>query len=293
MVEAIVFPGQGSQRLGMGADLFDQIDEFRMHEEEIDAILGYSVRRLCLEDPDRLLNRTDYTQPALFLTNALHYKDKVGGGRPGLLAGHSLGEYNALWAAGAFDLLTGLRLVQRRGELMNRTKNGAMAAVVGMSALDLQQLMQQHRLSDIDVANFNSPMQTVISGPFESIRNAEALFRQAGATNYVQLPVSAAFHSRYMSDVAAEFRTFLETIRFNPLHTPVIANATARPYPKGEPDQVISNLLVEQIYKPVRWEQSVRYLRGRGVEQFIEAGPGQVLTRLIAQIGYAAQPAHA
>lgn len=293
MVEAVIFPGQGSQRLGMGQDLFDQIDEFRMHEDEINALLGYSVRQLCGDDPDRLLNRTDYTQPALFLVNALHYRSVVKASRPALLAGHSLGEYNALWAAGAFDLLTGLRLVQKRGELMNRTRNGAMAAVLGIGALEVQQVLKQHQLSDIDVANFNSPVQTVISGPLEAIRNSETMFRHAGAGNFVQLPVSAAFHSRYMNEVAAEFRTFLETIRFNALHTPVIANVTARPYPKGEPDQVIPGLLVEQICKPVRWEQSVRYLRGRGVNQFIEAGPGQVLTRLTAQIGIAARPSHA
>src|SRR3954452_21537571 len=134
-MNVFVFPGQGSQKRGMGQDLFNEVPEFLSAEQEIDALLGYSVRKLCLEDGDKQLSQTQYTQPCLYVVNALHYYKAVAdGARPEYLAGHSLGEYNALMAAGAFDFMTGLRLVQRRGELMAGAKNGAMAAVIGLSS---------------------------------------------------------------------------------------------------------------------------------------------------------------
>lgn len=284
-MDVFVFPGQGSQKLGMGGELFDEIREFSIVEKEIDEILGYSIRKLCHEDPEKKLNNTAYTQPALYVVNALHYYKAISSGlRPRLLAGHSLGEYNALLAAGVFDFLTGLRLVKKRGELMSQASNGAMAAVIGLHADRVTQLIQQERLTGLDVANFNSPTQTVISGVKEEIFRAAPLFEKAGASNYVPLPVSAAFHSRYMQDAATAFDRFLSEFSFNDPEIPVISNVTARPYKKGDPSATVRELLVKQIASPVQWTHSILYLVGRGAATFHEIGPGEVLRRLIQQI---------
>src|ERR1051325_8154086 len=161
---AFVFPGQGSQKRGMGQGLFDEVREYAAIEKEADAILGCSLRKLCLEDPDNRLKETQFTQPCLYVVNALHYYKAVSeGARPDYVAGHSLGEYNALLAAGVFDFLTGLKLVKKRGELMARPKNGGMPAVIGLPAETIGKVLQDNGLTTIDVANFNTPTQTVVS----------------------------------------------------------------------------------------------------------------------------------
>src|SRR5437764_11868745 len=200
---AFVFPGQGSQKRGMGQGLFDDVREYAAVEKHVDTILGYSMRTLCLEDADNRLKETQFTQPGLYVVNALHYYKAVGeGARPAYLAGHSLGEYNALLAAGVFDFLTGLRLVKKRGELMSQAKNGGMGAVIGLGAGAISKVIQDSGLATLDVANFNTPSQTVVSGPVEDIKRAGSFFEKAGAQMYVPLQVSAAFHSRYMADAA-------------------------------------------------------------------------------------------
>jgi malonyl CoA-acyl carrier protein transacylase len=283
-MDAFVFPGQGAQQRGMGAALFDQCPRFRELEGEVDRLLGYSVRTLCIDDPQQQLGQTAFTQPALYVVNALHYYQAVDGGRrPQCLAGHSLGEYNALLAAGAFDFLTGLRLVQKRGELMSEAKFGGMAAVVGIDAAQLGVLLERHGLDGVDVANFNAPLQTVISGPREQLELAAPLLTEAGARACVMLPVSAAFHSRYMAPAAAAFGAWLADIDFAEPTLPVIANVTARPYRKGAPGAV-REMLVAQMASPVQWTRSIRYLHGRGVSAFHEIGPAEVLSRLIRQI---------
>src|SRR5215510_6570326 len=282
---AFVFPGQGSQKRGMGAGLFDEVRQYAEVEMEVDAILGYSLRKLCLEDPDNRLKETQFTQPCLYVVNALHYYKAVNqGARPDYLAGHSLGEYNALLAAGVFDFLTGLRLAQRRGELMSRAKNGGMAAVIGLGAGVIAKVIEESRLAGIDVANFNTPSQTVVSGPIEDIRRAGPLFEKAGARVYMPLQVSAAFHSRYMAEAARAFDDFLAPFSFAAPKIPVIANATARPYPTDNASEAVKSLLVKQITRSVRWNQSVRFLISRGVTQFSEMGPGNVLTRMAQEI---------
>ncbi len=163
---AIVFPGQGSQKRGMGQGLFDEVPEYTAVEREVDSIVGYSMRKLCLEDAENRLKETQFTQPSLYVVNALHYYKAVReGARPAFVAGHSLGEYNALLAAGVFDFLTGLRLVQKRGELMSQARNGGMGAVIGLDASAIGKVLQENGLGSLDVANFNSPSQTVVSRP--------------------------------------------------------------------------------------------------------------------------------
>ena len=282
---AFVFPGQGSQKVGMGQGLFDEIGEYAAVEREVDAILGYSMRQLCLEDADDKLKDTQYTQPSLYVVNALHYyKALAGGARPNYLAGHSLGEYNALLAAGVFDFLTGLKLVQKRGELMARASNGGMAAVIGLDDAAIRDALGSAGLSGIDIANFNSPSQIVISGPVDEFKQATAPLEAAGARKVMPLAVSAAFHSRYMADAAEEFAKFLAPIQFAAPEIPVIANITAEPYPAADGSEAIKSALVRQITHSVQWTQTIRYLLNQGVTEFAEIGPGKVLARLVQQI---------
>jgi len=280
-----VFPGQGSQKKGMGQGLFDTVPEYRSLESQVDQLLSYSMRQLCLEDAQGLLKDTRYTQPSLYIVNALHCFDaRARGEQPQALAGHSFGEYNALLAAGCFDVLTGLRMVQKRGELMGRASGGGMAAVIGLEAQRIQDVLVEQQLGTLDVANYNSPAQIVISGPTADITRAKVALETAGARMVMPLQVSAAFHSRYMEPAAAEYADFLAQFRFEAPRLPVIANVTAQPYPTEAADAAIKSLLVKQLTQSVRWTQSVRYLLDQGATTFKEMGPGNVLTRLIQQI---------
>ncbi|MBZ5524043.1 MAG: ACP S-malonyltransferase [Acidobacteriia bacterium] len=282
---AFVFPGQGSQKRGMGQGLFDEVREYAAVEKDVDAILGYSLRKLCLEDAGNRLKETQFTQPCLYAVNALYYYKAISQGPiPDYLAGHSLGEYNALLAAGVFDFLTGLRLVKKRGELMSQAKNGAMGAVIGLGASIIAKVIKENGLASLDVANFNSPSQTVVSGPVEDIKRAGLIFEKAGARMYMPLQVSAAFHSRYMADAAQAFAGFLAPMSFNAPKIPVIANMTAQPYPVHDASESVKSLLVNQMASSVQWTQSVRFLISQGVMQFSEMGPGNVLTKSVQQI---------
>ncbi len=283
-----VFPGQGSQRRGMGEDLFDRVPEFTSVERDGDRILGYSVRELCRLDAENRLNDTRFTQPSLYVVNALyHYRALQESDGPRFVAGHSLGEYNALLAAGVFDFLTGLQLVKKRGELMAQAKNGGMAAVVGLPNERVAQLLYESGLTRLDVANYNSSTQTVISGPLADIATAEPLFEKAGASLYMRLPVSAAFHSRYMGPAADAFADFIRFFSFSAPKIPVVANVTAEPYPTTRAES-IPTLLVRQITHPVQWTRSIEFLGEQGMTEIKEVGPGNVLTRLVQQIQKAA-----
>ncbi len=282
---AFVFPGQGSQKRGMGQGLFDEVQEYVSIERDVDRLLGYSMRDLCLQDGDNRLKETQFTQPSLYVVNALHYYKEVRQGqRPAFLAGHSLGEYDALLAAGVFDFLTGLKIVQKRGELMAKARNGGMLAVLGLKADVIRRVLDDNGLATVDVANFNTPLQTVVSGPVDDVKRASPFFDKAGARMCVPLQVSAAFHSRYMSGAAREFGEFLTAFRFNSPTLPVVANATALPYPSGASSEAIKELLVKQIDHSVQWTQSVLYLLAQGVTRFVEIGPGVALTRMIQQV---------
>lgn len=282
---AFVFPGQGSQKKGMGQGLFDEVQEYTALEQQVDELLGYSMRQLCLEDPDNRLKDTQYTQPSLYVVNALHYYKAVAQGQhPDYVAGHSLGEYNALLAAGVFDFVGGLRLVKKRGELMAQARDGGMGAVIGLSGEKIAQVLAENGLSGVDVANFNSPTQTVISGPVAEIKQAGPLLEKAGARMYIPLQVSAAFHSRYMAPFADSFADFLAPLPFAAPKVTTISNVTAQPYPIENAAETIRSLLIRQITQPVQWTQSVRYLLQQGVTEVKEMGPGNVLTKLVQQI---------
>jgi malonyl CoA-acyl carrier protein transacylase len=281
---AYVFPGQGSQKRGMGQGLFDSVREYREIESQVDALMGFSIRKMCLEDAGDSLRDTRFTQPCLYVVNALHYYKAVADeGEPDFVAGHSLGEYNALLAAGAFDFISGLRLVKKRGELMSRARNGGMAAVIGLDGPKVSKVIRESALASIDVANFNSPSQTVVSGPTEDVKRAGPVFEKAGARMYVPLQVGAAFHSRYVADAGRVFSDFVAPLSFCAPRMDVIANVTGRPYPVHDAGAVKA-MLVEQITRPVLWTQSIRFLMTTGVTEFKEIGPGNVLTRLVQQI---------
>lgn len=270
-----LFPGQGSQARGMGGDLFSEFPDLT---QKASTILGYSIAELCLEDPEDKLSHTNYTQPALYVVSALAYLKKAT--KPNYVAGHSLGEYNALFAAEVFDFETGLKLVQKRGELMSQATGGGMAAVVGMKSDDIQTLLQNKRLNNISIANYNSNMQIVISGPKADIDAAKPIFEEAGAKLFIPLKVSGAFHSPYMNDAQTIFADFLKTFSFQAPTIPVIANITARPYET----QDIQINLAKQITHSVRWTNTIDYLIAQGETEFIEIGPGTVLAGLVKRI---------
>lgn len=277
---AFVFPGQGSQAVGMGKDLFPLFPELI---NQADEVLGYSLVDLCLNDKDQKLNQTQFTQPALYTVNALSYLQKTQDGEniPNYLAGHSLGEYNALFAAGVFDFLTGLKLVQKRGELMGQAHDGAMAAVIGLGAEKIRQTLKAHQLANVFLANDNTYQQQVISGDRAEMEKAQAIFSGIEEeVRVIPLKVSGAFHSALMADAQQEFRTFLSQFSFQALKIPVIANVTAKPYPANE----TAHLLAEQITHPVRWVETIEYLLAQGEADFQEVGPGKVLAGLLRRI---------
>jgi malonyl CoA-acyl carrier protein transacylase len=279
MATVFMFPGQGSQSPGMGAGLFERYPDL---VTEADAILGYSIKELCLRNPGDMLNRTDYTQPALYIVDVLSCLAKVEDEkmRPDFVIGHSLGEYAALYAAGAFDFATGLKLVRKRGALMNEATGGGMAAILGMDGDAVAAALAGLGADSIDVANFNSPGQTVISGLKADIEAFAPQLKEKGAKRVIILPVSGAFHSRYMKPAAEEFETFLAGFSFGSLNVTCIANCSAQPYT----DDSIAPNLVKQIYSSVRWIDTVKGLREKGAVAFVEVGPGTVLSGLVRQI---------
>lgn len=278
-MKAYVFPGQGSQKKGMGADLFDSYAEL---VRQADAILGYSIKDLCVNDPDDKLSQTQYTQPALFTVCCMMYLKAIedSGTIPDFVAGHSIGEYAALYAAGVFNFETGLKIVQYRSQLMSEAKGGGMAAIVGLNSEQVQQLIQERGLASIDIANFNSVSQTVISGPKADIEAAQAAFETAGAAMYIVLKVSGAFHSRYMKAAGQKFESFLQQFTFQAPQIKVVANVDAGLYTM---DNIKQNLAI-QIVSSVQWLKTIKYLLTNEVADFKEVGPGNVLTGLINRI---------
>lgn len=275
---AYLFPGQGSQFQGMGNDLFTHFPELM---QQADEYLGYSIAELCIRDAQQQLNFTQYTQPALYTVSALSYLKIQAESRkfPDYVAGHSLGEYNALFAAGVFDFITGLKLVHKRGELMSQAKNGGMAAVVGIKRSQLEKILREHQLMELTIANDNAPEQQVLSGLKVDIDRAQEIFSRQNIT-FIPLKVSGAFHSPFMAQAQQEYAHFLDSFSFNRPKIPVIANINAKPY---DPLSIKDNL-VQQITQTVEWTKTIEYLLSKPNMEFKEIGPGSVLTGLLKKI---------
>ncbi|MDY7023159.1 MAG: ACP S-malonyltransferase [Cyanobacteriota bacterium] len=269
---AWVFPGQGSQAVGMGADLFD-LPETQSQLEIAEKILGWSVPNLCQSEEEKL-SCTLYTQPCLYVVESLlveHLRKQ--GLSPDVVAGHSLGEYVALYAANVFDFATGLRLVKRRAELMNNTAGGQMAALIGFDREQLEQQIQQ--TENIVLANDNSSAQVVISGSPEAV---ESIIANVKAKRAVKLNVSGAFHSPMMAEAAQEFQEILATVDFAEAKFPVLSNVDPTPSTRSD---LLKQRLIQQMTGSVRWRETCLQFSELGIEQVVEIGPGKVLTGLV------------
>lgn len=287
---AFVFPGQGSQYVGMGRALYEAFPEARQVFEEADARLGYALSRLCFEGPEPQLNDTFYTQPAILTVSIAAWQawQARGGPPPDLVAGHSLGEFTALVVAGALSFPDALGLVQERGRLMKwagEQQPGAMAAVLGMERAALEAICaeaSQETGEAVVVANDNCPGQLVISGGKAAVARVSELARSRGAKRVVPLAVSIAAHSPWMAPAVDPFRAALEATPFHRPRIPVISNVQARPL-QGDPEELRSEL-AQQLTAPVRWTESVQWMIENGVRIFVEFGPRDVLSGLIRRI---------
>jgi [acyl-carrier-protein] S-malonyltransferase len=283
---ALVFPGQGSQYVGMGRALFERHPAARELFEQADAALGEKLSKLILEGPESELKLTRNTQPAILTVSvAMHAVWVSKGERAELLAGHSLGEYSALVVAGALGFADAVRAVRARGELMQQAVPagmGTMAAVVRLDPEKVAAICTEAAQGQVCApANYNSPEQTVISGHVEAIERARAALTAAGARRVLPLPVSAPFHCSLMAPVQPRMREVLERMAIGPLQIPVVSNLEAMP--NSDPARVVE-LLIGQLVSPVRWVESVRAMTRAGVTRFVEIGPGRVLQGLIKQV---------
>ncbi len=285
---AFLFPGQGSQVVGMGKDAADQSPHSRLIFEQADRALGFSLSSLCFEGPEDQLTRTENTQPAILTTSIallseLQNKLKL---KPDFVAGHSLGEYTALVAAGAVSFEDAVNIVRYRGKFMEEAVpagQGAMAAVMGVERDVLQEVCEtvSGQGDSVQLANLNSPGQIVISGSAEGVLKASEEVKSRGARRVIPLKVSGPFHSRLMEPAAAKLKEVLDRVDFNDADIPVVSNVTAQSVQRKEE---IVDLLIRQVFSPVLWEDSVRYMLDRGVDTFIEIGPGNVLSGLVKKV---------
>jgi [acyl-carrier-protein] S-malonyltransferase len=283
---AWVFPGQGSQAAGMGRDLYENVKPAREVFEQADRALGFPLTKLCFEGPEEELRQTVNAQPALVTAAfaCLAAAKELNGAKfanPDYTAGHSLGEYTALAAAGVFDFSTAVRLARERGRLMHEAgqrQPGGMAAIIGLEETKLGEVARQ---TGTVLANINCPGQIVISGAKENINKAMELAKAAGASRAIPLQVSGAFHSPLMRSAVEGMSKIIKSTPFNDPRIPVIANVTAAPLTRAE---AVKEELINQLTNPVQWQRSIEYLAGQGVGTFIEIGPGKVLTGLIRRI---------
>jgi len=284
---AFVFPGQGSQKVGMGAELLDSVPEvFDRYLSQADRASGLEIRRLCLEGPLEELTATDAAQPALFATSLAVLDLAQGRGlEPDFVAGHSLGEYTAAVGSGALAVEDGMRLVARRGRLMAEIQSerpGAMAAIIGLSSERVEQLCEELSSSGSVVpANLNTPSQVVCSGEENEVLALIELAERAGADKAIRLNVGAAFHSPMMEPVQRQMAEAMEAVEWRDPEMPLVGNASgALKRSAGE----VREALIAQIASPVRWIDCIRTLRGEGCDTFLELGSGRTLSGLIRQI---------
>ncbi len=286
MKTAFIFPGQGSQFVGMAKDLYETFDLARSYFDRANEILGFDLKKVCFEGPEEELKKTYITQPAIFVHSVVvNELLKEKGQTPQGVAGHSLGEYSALVAAGSLSFEDGLKLVQKRGQLMYQSgqKNpGTMAALIGLSEEQVYALCDELKSEGvIQPANFNSPGQIAISGEVNVIRKAIEKAKEMGAKKAVELVVSGAFHSPLMDDARAGLQEALEKTEIKPAQVPVYTNVTAQPVSEAAQ---IRTLLYRQLTSPVLWQKSMENMIADGFERFYEIGPGKVLTGLLKRI---------
>lgn len=282
---AYVFPGQGSQKPGMGAAWAETFAEAKDVFDEADRVLGLPLSRLCFEGPEDQLNLTANTQPALLtVSTAIHRVLCRAGLAPVAMAGHSLGEWSALVAAGALAFEDALKLVRRRGELMQQAVppgEGAMAAVMTLDAPAVEAIAEQAARDTgrvCTVANYNSPLQSVLAGHREAVARAMEAATAAGARKVTELPVSAPFHSPLMAPAREAMAEILKDVRFDDPTVPVVTNVDVKPVTTGADAK---DALIRQIDSPVRWTETIQYLAGElGVDDLVEVGPGKVLSGL-------------
>jgi [acyl-carrier-protein] S-malonyltransferase len=283
---AFVFPGQGSQKVGMGLDLIDSSPLAKQVFEEADEVLGFSLSRLCFDGPEDKLRQTVNTQPAVMTTSLAYLNAAFGNGnggrlQPSFVAGHSVGEFTALVAAGVLSFSDGIQLVKERARLMQEAgerRPGGMAAIIGLDPVTLEEICQE---TGTQIANLNSPGQIVISGPINGLAWAMDLAKARGAKRVIRLEVSGAFHSFLMKPVVRDLDTAASRLDFHEAKVPIVANTTAQP--KSTAIELRKEI-VDQVCGCVRWQSSIEYMINAGVDTFIEIGPGQVLSGLIKRI---------
>jgi [acyl-carrier-protein] S-malonyltransferase len=278
-----LFPGQGSQFVGMGRDLFDHYERVKEIFNNAEEILEFSLSKLCFEGPEEELRQTQYTQPAIFVHSiAVDRLLKTGGLAPQATAGHSLGEYSALVSAGALTFEDGLELVKIRGKLMQKSgeKNpGTMAAIMGISPEEIETVCKEaSKAGIVQPANFNSPGQIVISGSFPAVHKAMEIAREKGARLVKELVVSGAFHSPLMGDALEGLINALKEVEIKTARVPVYSNVEAKPV--SDPEK-IRQLLQQQLLSPVLWENILRNMIADGYNAYYEVGPGRVLQGLL------------